>query len=165
MEHLVVETSACHELELPITSSMFVEPRYIPAQWHHAVLTVPDESCIALSLNLWYHRIDDVEAVINQSGICSPPPPLDPKRIKPLKALNPHGSAPRPIAALRTYQPRPHLLRVYRKFPSPHPSTPKFHTTFTTRMAVVVLLSFSFWQVCRRTCLNCLLPSEARIEN
>ncbi|CAE7629341.1 JMJD7, partial [Symbiodinium microadriaticum] len=41
---------------------------YIPAQWHHAVLTVPDESCIALSLNLWYHRIDDVEAVINQSG-------------------------------------------------------------------------------------------------
>eukprot|EP00439_Symbiodinium_sp_Y106_P013847 s3864_g1.t7 len=36
---------------------------YIPAQWHHAVLTVPDESCIALSLNLWYHRIDDVEAV------------------------------------------------------------------------------------------------------
>ncbi|OLQ15676.1 Homeobox protein Wariai [Symbiodinium microadriaticum] len=51
----------------PVTLAADVQP-YIPAQWHHAVLTVPDESCIALSLNLWYHRIDDVEAVINQSG-------------------------------------------------------------------------------------------------
>ncbi|CAK9041678.1 unnamed protein product, partial [Durusdinium trenchii] len=29
---------------------------YIPSGWHHAVFTVPDEHCVALSLNLWYHR-------------------------------------------------------------------------------------------------------------
>merc|ERR1712008_213959 len=29
---------------------------YIPSQWHHAVLTTPDSSCVGLSLNLWYHR-------------------------------------------------------------------------------------------------------------
>lgn len=30
--------------------------RYIPSAWHHAVLTLPDESCTALSVNLWYRR-------------------------------------------------------------------------------------------------------------
>ncbi|CAJ1460960.1 unnamed protein product [Effrenium voratum] len=29
---------------------------YIPSRWHHAVFTTPDDSCTALSLNLWYHR-------------------------------------------------------------------------------------------------------------
>ena len=34
----------------------FFNSRYIPSGWHHAVFTVPDEHCVALSLNLWYHR-------------------------------------------------------------------------------------------------------------
>lgn len=27
---------------------------YIPAYWHHAVVTVPDEQCVGVSLNLWH---------------------------------------------------------------------------------------------------------------
>merc|ERR1712226_776679 len=29
---------------------------YIPAYWHHAVVTIPDENCVGFSLNLWYSK-------------------------------------------------------------------------------------------------------------